>query len=69
MNKMETTEKINIRGAIRSLAFSGDKVTFPRSEDYMPSTIRNTASSVKGDTGRQFRVEVSTEGITVIRKK
>lgn len=65
---METTEKISIRGAIRSLAAAGDKFVFPRNEDYKPSTVRNTASSVKCDTGRQFQVEVSKECITVIRK-
>lgn len=65
---MENTEKISIRGAIRALATVGDKFTFPRNDNYKPSTIRNTASSVKCDTGRQFQVEVSKECITVIRK-
>ena len=65
---METTEKINIRGAIKALAAIGETYVFPRNEDYKPSTIRNTAASVKSETGRQFRVQVGKDSIVVIRK-
>lgn len=68
-NKMKTTERINIRGTIRSLEEIGSKFIFPRNEDYKPSTIRNTAVSVKADTGRWFKVEVAADRITVIRIK
>ncbi len=64
----EATERISIRGVIKSLAAVGDSYVFPRTDEYKPSTIRNTASSVKCDTGRQFRVEVGKDSITVIRK-
>lgn len=65
---METIKKSSIRGAIKSLAAVGDVFVFPRNDDYKPSTVRNTASSVRCDTGRRFRVEVGKECITVIRK-
>lgn len=64
---METTEKINIRGAIKTIEKVGDKFVFPRNEDYKPTTVRNTASSIKSDTGRRFQVEVCERTITVIR--
>lgn len=67
--KMESTEKINIRGAIKALDKVDDKAIFPRNDDYKPTTIRNTATSVRSDTGRRFKVEVSEKEITVIRKE
>lgn len=66
---MEINERINIRGAIRSLETVGAKFVFPRNDDYKPTVVRNTASSIKCDTGRWFRVEVTPDQITVVRTK
>lgn len=66
--KMEATERINIRGAIKALDAVGEQVAFPRNDDYKPSSIRSIAGSVKCDTGRRFRVEVGKDSITVTRK-
>lgn len=70
---METTEKINVRGAISALGVGGQMLELPNAvsvgEDggYKPSSVRNTASSVSSDTGRKFTVSVTDEIITVTR--
>lgn len=63
---METTEKINVRGAIAALEVGAEPLELPRGE-YIPSSVRNTASSITGDTGRKFTVSVTDELITVTR--
>lgn len=62
---METTEKINVRGAINALEIGG-LLELPKGE-YIPSSVRNTAASIKGDTGKTFTVSVSDELISVTR--
>lgn len=63
---METIEKINLRGAIKSLEIGGEPLKLPR-PDYVPSVVRNTASSIKADTGANLTVTVSDHTITVTR--
>lgn len=70
---METTEKINVRGAISALEIGGEPlellnaVSVGEENGYKPSSIRNTASSITSDTGRKFTVSVTDELITVTR--
>ncbi|MDL2230338.1 hypothetical protein LJB87_00935 [Alistipes sp. OttesenSCG-928-L06] len=63
---METNTRINVRGSIKALEVNGEPLRLPRPK-YIPSIVRNTASSVKADTGRTFRVETTDEQITVVR--
>lgn len=62
---MKTTEKINVRGAINALEVGG-LLELPKGE-HIPSSVRNTATSIKGDTDKTFTVSVSDELITVTR--
>ncbi len=63
---METTEKINVRGAINALEVGAPPLELPRC-CYMPSRIRVTASTIAGDTGKTFTVSTTEDLITVTR--
>lgn len=65
---MVNTERINVRGTIKKLKVGDKPLVLPR-PDYVASMVRNTASSVRADTGRIFKVEVTSDKITVIRIK
>lgn len=70
---MDTIEKINVRGAIKSLETEGEPLILPNAKTvgeekgYKPSSIRSNAYIVTCDTGRKFTVSVTDELIAVTR--
>lgn len=64
--KMETNTRINVSGSIKALEVNGEPLRLPRAE-YVLSSVRNTASNIKADTGRAFRVETTDKEIIVVR--
>lgn len=63
---MGTDEKINVRGSINALGLK-KSLELPRC-CYVPSYVRNAASTVKADTGKTFSVSVKEDTIVVTRK-
>lgn len=63
---MPITERINVRGAINALEVGSTPLQLPK-DDYKLSSVRATAGSVTGDTGKTFTVSVTEEIITVTR--
>lgn len=61
-------ERINVRGAINALEVGGAPLVLPKGEDYQVSSVRSTAGSVTGDTGKVFKVSSKGDRITVVRK-
>lgn len=66
MEIMPITEKINVRGAINALEVGSAPLQLPKDE-YKLSSVRATAGSITGDTGKTFSVSVIEELITVTR--
>lgn len=64
--KMETNTRVNVSGSIKSLEVNGEPLRLPRAE-YILSSVRNTASNIKADTGRAFRVKTTDKEIIVVR--
>lgn len=70
---METTQKINVRGAIKSLEVIGKPLILPNAKTvgeekgHKPSSVRSNVNIVTSDTGRKFTVSVTDELITVTR--
>lgn len=65
---METTPThacISVRGAINALEI--DKTLALPKRMYKVSSIRSTASSITGDTGKSFTVSVNNDIIAVTR--
>lgn len=56
---------ISVRGAINALEI--DSVLALSKRIYKVSSVRSTASSITGDTGKSFTVSVSNDTITVTR--
>jgi hypothetical protein len=61
---MET--KINVRGEINSLKIGGEALELPK-DRYMLSSVRASASSVTGDTGKRFTITYNQNVIIVKR--
>jgi hypothetical protein len=63
---MEKVEKINVRGAINALRVR-QTLTLARGV-YKPSTVRQTASAIKADTGKCFSIRMDEGMINVKRR-
>lgn len=66
MEIIPTTEKINVRGAINSLEIGSEPLELQKI-DYKLSSVRATAGSITGDTGKTFTVTTTKYSIIVTR--
>lgn len=66
MEILPITERINVRGAINALEVGSTPLLLSKI-DYKLSSVRATAGSITGDTGKTFTVSVNEELITVTR--
>ena len=62
---MQEKEKINVSGEMKSLDIGGSFTLGKK--DYVLSSVRVTANTIKQDTSKEFTVSVEGEEITVKR--